>query len=167
MIYNRKITPELIPRVCDRIVQGERIRAVAKAVGVGRSTIFYWLSRGESSRSGIYRQFFKQYHRAKNAYAARVIETVIGATQARTKEKSIAEKLNITPRTWQNWRVRGEGETSGFYSDLVKAIDATRLEEYQVRVNELEQEAKSLTPVTVSEAWRLLARFNPDVWGER
>ena len=95
MRHNRKITQELISSICDRILQGERIRAVAKAEAIGRSTFFYWLSRGESSRSGIYHQFFKQYHRAKTAYEARAIEKVIDATKERITEKALAAELGI------------------------------------------------------------------------
>ena len=40
MRHNRKITQELISSICDRILQGERIRAVAKAEAIGRSTFF-------------------------------------------------------------------------------------------------------------------------------
>ena len=165
MRHNRKITQELISSICDRILQGERIRAVARAVGVGRSTIFYWLSRGESSRSGIYHQFFKQYHRARKAYEARVIETVIDATKERITEKALAEKLHITPRTWLNWRLRGKGEASGFYHDLVAAIAKTQEENYQVRLNEEVAIAKSRKPLTPTESLRLLARLSPEMWG--
>ena len=163
MRYNRKLTQELISEVCDRIAQGERIRDVANTVGVGRSTIFYWLSRGESSRSGIYHKFLKAYHRAKTAYEDRAIQTVIDATKKRITEKALAEKLNITPRTWQNWRVRGESESSGFYHDLVAAIEKTQEENYQEHFNEAK--AKSRKPVTPTESLRLLARLSPEMWG--
>ena len=165
MRYNRKITPERIRGVCDRIAEGSHIREVAKAEGVGRSTIFYWLSRGESSRSGIYHQFFKAYHSARKAYEARVIEAVIDGTKARITEKALAEKLNITPRTWQNWRERGEGEASGFYHELVQAIEKTQEANYQKHCNEAVAKAKNRNPVTATESLRILARLSPEVWG--
>ena len=165
MKYNRKLTQELISSICDLIAQGERIRAVARAVGVGRSTIFYWLSRGVSSRSGIYHQFFKQYHRARKAYEEGVIQTVISATKERITEKALAEKLKITPRTWLNWRLRGKGEASGFYHEVVQAIEKTQEENYQVRLNEEVARAKSRRPVTPTESLRILARLSPEVWG--
>ena len=163
MRYNRKITPELISSVCDRIAEGSRIREVAKVLGIARSTIFYWLSRGESSRSGIYHRFFKAYHRAKTAYESRVIETVIDATRERITEKALAEKLNITPRTLQNWRLRGMREASGFYHEVVQAIKKTQDENYQEHFNEAR--AKSRKPVTPIEALRFLARLSPEMWG--
>ena len=165
MIYNRKITQELITCVSDRIAQGERIRAVAKAVGVGRSTVFYWLSRGVSSRSGIYHQFFKAYHRARKAYEEGVIQTVISATKERITEKALAEKLKVTPRTWQNWRLRGMSEASGFYHEVVQAIAKTQEENYQVRLNEEVAIARSRKPLTPTESLRLLARLSPEMWG--
>ena len=163
MRHNRKITPELITDVCDRIAEGSRIRDVSKAVGIARSTIFYWLSRGESSRSGIYHQFFKAYHRAKTAYEDRAIKTVIDGTKERITEKALAEKLNITPRTWLNWRLRGMSEASGFYHDLVAAVGKTQEENYQEHFNEAR--AKSRKPVTPTESLRILARLSPEMWG--
>ena len=167
MRYNKKITPALIINICDRVSEGEDITRVAQAVGVARSTIYHWLSRGKSSRSkGIYRQFFREYCRARVAYEASIIHVVIDGTKTRSKEKTLAAKLKITPRTWQNWKVRGESEASGFYHDLVGAIEKAHFEVRQAREKEWEQIAKSRKPVTVSEARQALARLHPDRWGE-
>ena len=165
MRHNRKITQELISSICDRILQGERIRAVAKAEAIGRSTFFYWLSRGESSRSGIYHQFFKQYHRAKTAYEARAIEKVIDATKERITEKALAAELGITPRTWLNWRLRGMSEAIGFYHDLVTAVENTKEAVFQEHLKVFEARAKSRKPVTPTESLRILARLSPEMWG--
>ena len=121
---------------------GEGIRAVAQAVGVARSAIYYWLSRGESSRSGIYHQFFREYWRAKTAYEASIIDVVVDATKTRSTEKTLAAKLKITPRTWQNWKVRGESEPSGFYHDLVAAIEKARFEADEAREKKWQQIAQ-------------------------
>ena len=166
MRYNKKITPELITHVSERVSEGEDITRVAQAVGIARSTLYYWLSRGASSRSGVYRQFFREYRRARAAYESSIIHVVIDGTKTRNKEKTLAAKLKITPRTWQNWKVRGESEASGFYHDLVAAIEKVRFEARQAREKEWEQILKSRNPVTVSEARRALARLSPDVWGE-
>ena len=165
MRHNRKITQELISSICDRILQGERIRAVAKAEAIGRSTFFYWLSRGESSRSGIYHQFFKQYHRAKTAYEARAIEKVIDATKERITEKALAAELGITPRSWQNWKLRGEKDASGFYHEVVQAIAKTQEANYQEHLNVAVAIARSRKPVTPTESLRILARLSPEMWG--
>ena len=112
--HNRKLTSALIRSICDRVSEGEDIRAIAESVEIARSTIYNWLSRGESSRSDIYHQFFREYRRARAAYEASIIHVVIEGTKTRSKEKTLAAKLKITPRTWQNWKVRGESEASGF-----------------------------------------------------
>ena len=165
MRHNRKITQELISSICDRILQGERIRAVAKAEAIGRSTFFYWLSRGESSRSGIYHQFFKQYHRARKAYEARAIEKVIDATKERITEKALAAELGITPRSWQNWKLRGEKDASGFYHEVVQAIAKTQEAVFQEHLNVAVAIARSRKPVTPTESLRILARLSPEMWG--
>ena len=165
MRHNRKITQELITCVCDRIAEGSRIRDVARAVGVGRSTFFYWLSRGVSSRSGIYHKFFKAYHRAKTAYEHRAIQTVIDGTKERITKKALAEKLHITPRTWLNWRLRGESEAIGFYHGLVAAVEKTQEANYQEHLNVAVAIARSRKPLTPTESLRILARLSPEMWG--
>ena len=54
-------------------------------------------------------------------------------------------------------------EASGFYHEVVQAIEKTQEENYQEHFNEAR--AKSRKPVTPTEALRFLARLSPEMWG--
>lgn len=59
--------PELVKRFMSAIQQGATIENAAGFAGLGVSTIFYWLQRGQEDKEGIYHKFFKDYKRAKGS----------------------------------------------------------------------------------------------------
>ena len=59
--------PELVKRFMSAIQQGATIENAAGFAGLGVSTIFYWLQRGQEDKEGIYHKFFKDYKKAKSS----------------------------------------------------------------------------------------------------
>lgn len=59
--------PELVKRFMSAIQQGATIENAAGFAGLGVSTIFVWLQRGQEDKEGIYHNFYKDYKKAKSS----------------------------------------------------------------------------------------------------
>lgn len=56
--YNSKLTPELSDKLCEALAKGYSIPAACSVVGIVVQTYYNWYNKGETAKSGKYRQFY-------------------------------------------------------------------------------------------------------------
>ena len=74
--YNAKLTDEVSARLCEAIIKGHSIEAACGYADISKPTFYNWYNRGETARSGKYRQFYWDIENAKDK-ASLFVESVI------------------------------------------------------------------------------------------
>ena len=60
-----KLTPERSEEVCKYLRAGNYISTSCAAAGIGESTFYAWMKRGEEEKDGVYREFVESVSRAR------------------------------------------------------------------------------------------------------
>lgn len=153
-------------KICDRVRDGQNIRQISKEIGIPRSTIYNWLRRGRAEKRGVYRNFVVAVERAKRERWATLIRIAADTvSQDRWTQKQLASALGITPRTLQNYFIRGERGVCVFSKTLVDTIDQIENKKYEKRMSEI----RAIPPQSIP-TWkilRMLERMAPDKWGRK
>jgi transposase len=71
-----KLTPATQKTICDAIAAGNYDYVAAEYAGVGRSTFFAWLAKGEQAQTGIHRDFLDAVKRAGSQAEVRNISII-------------------------------------------------------------------------------------------
>ena len=71
-----KLTPAVSRKILQVIEDGNYARVAAAYAGIGETTFYRWLERGESEKSGIYREFREAVKRAETVAEVRCLEKV-------------------------------------------------------------------------------------------
>ena len=74
--YNAKLTDEVSARLCEAIIKGHSIEAACGYADISKPTFYNWYNRGETARSGKYRQFYCDIENAKDK-ASLFVESVL------------------------------------------------------------------------------------------
>ena len=125
----------------------------------------------------------------KTKLTRKLIKPICECVKQRMSQKQIADFLGIDPKTFRNWRERGNREESGVYRELVNAIDQAEAEIYSdfvevlregilgggtqtIRKVILENGVPVKTEITEKTllpnpklALEVLARMHPEIWG--
>lgn len=73
-----RLTPELADRIANLISTGNYATVVCGLVGIGESTFYRWLARGEKAKSGLYREFWEKVKKAEAAREAKWVKDIEG-----------------------------------------------------------------------------------------
>ena len=65
MARRTKLNLAVQNRILQAIQAGSTYEYAAQFAGITRTTLFYWLRRGEEQSSGIYRTFFNEFKKAE------------------------------------------------------------------------------------------------------
>jgi len=65
MARRSKLNQEVQTRIIQAIQAGSTYEFAAQFAGITRTTLFYWLRRGEEQSTGIYRTFFNAFKKAE------------------------------------------------------------------------------------------------------
>lgn len=68
-----KLTPAVKQRLLDAIRAGNYYEAACVYAGIGETTFYRWMERGEKASSGEYREFWESVKRAEAEAEARVV----------------------------------------------------------------------------------------------
>ena len=63
-----KITWEIIDEICELRRQGNHMKGIVEIVGIGRTTVYDWLKKGEKARIGKYAKFYADWQKATEEY---------------------------------------------------------------------------------------------------
>jgi hypothetical protein len=77
-----KLTPELAKRILDSIRAGNYLETSAAFAGISKVTLFEWLKRGHTQKTGIHRDFLRS---VEKALAEAEVRDVLIITQAAQK----------------------------------------------------------------------------------
>ena len=66
----KKFSTELCECIVEFHSQGTPLKYCADAVGIGRTTLYDWMKKGETAKSGKYRDFYLDMQRAKSKFIA-------------------------------------------------------------------------------------------------
>ena len=162
-----KINTDIENKICDRVRDGQNIRQLSKEIGILRSTLYNWLRRGRAEKSGVYRNFFMSFERARREHQATLIQIAIQTvSQDRWTQKHLASALGITPRTLQNYFTRGEKSVCVFCKMLVDVIDQIESKKREKRMREIRAIAPpDYRSMPIWKIWRMLERMAPEKWG--
>lgn len=61
-----KLNPEVQKRILQAIQSGSTYEMAAYFGGITRTTLYYWLEKGEKQNKGIYRTFFNEFKKAES-----------------------------------------------------------------------------------------------------
>lgn len=135
-----KLTPETQKAICDAIAAGNYDYVAAEYAGVGRTTFYAWLAKGEEHETGIHREFLNAIKRA--------------ASQAEVRNIAIIE----TDQSWQSkawWLERKHNDRWGKKETHTVGGDPEKPIEHTINLSEVRQ---ALSDPTVREALRGLAQ---------
>lgn len=59
------LTKDLIDRICTSIREGNYKNVACQAVGIGESTFYSWLAKGEANKAGLYVEFVEAIKKAE------------------------------------------------------------------------------------------------------
>lgn len=59
------LTKDLIERICKSIREGNYKNVACQAVGIGESTFYSWLAKGEANKAGLYVEFVEAIKKAE------------------------------------------------------------------------------------------------------
>lgn len=68
-----KLTPEVKRRLLDAIRAGNYYEPACRFAGIGLSTFYRWMERGEEAKTGQYREFREEVLRAESEAEARMV----------------------------------------------------------------------------------------------
>ena len=134
--YNAKLTDEVSARLCEAIIKGHSIEAACGYADISKPTFYNWYNRGETARSGKYRQFYCDIENAKDK-ASLFVESVI------------IDSIPDNPKDAKWWLTKRRPETYGDRQYNETKIDATVESEVTLnlldRVKEKRQELNDIT----------------------
>jgi len=88
-----KYTPELVANICERIANGETLRAICDEDGMpARKNVIAWLS--------LYPEFRNQYARAREDQADSLAEEIIVKARNATSEDAQAVRVQVDALKW-------------------------------------------------------------------
>lgn len=65
--YNSKLTAEVCSKLCEALSKGHSIRGACGYAGISEKTYHNWYKRGDTAKSGKYKQFVSDVDNAKQA----------------------------------------------------------------------------------------------------
>lgn len=68
-----KLTPEVQNRIVAAMKAGNYMEAVCNFAGIGTSTFYRWMERGEKAKSGRYREFWEAVKKAEAEAEVRMV----------------------------------------------------------------------------------------------
>ena len=74
--YNAKLTPEVSARICEALEKGHSIEAACASAGIVRQTFHNWYNKGQTAKSGKFKQFVCDVDHAQDN-ATLLVEEVI------------------------------------------------------------------------------------------
>jgi len=92
-----KLTDEVLEKICNAIRLGATYKDAAIGVGVGETTFYRWMRRGEKAKSGVYRKFWQAIQRANREAQLFHLQNINkaargGAKTTRTTIKIVGDK---------------------------------------------------------------------------
>ena len=66
MARRSKLNPEVQRRILQAIQSGATYEHAAHFAGISRTTLYYWLRKGEEQARGVYRTFFNEFKKAES-----------------------------------------------------------------------------------------------------
>lgn len=66
MARRTKLNAEVQRKILQAIQAGSTYEIAANFAGISRTTLFYWMRKGEEQKKGIYRTFFNEFKRAES-----------------------------------------------------------------------------------------------------
>jgi len=76
-----KLTPELQKTLCMVLGAGNYIETACAHVGLGLSTFYRWMERGEKANTGIYKEFWEAVQKARASAIVRNVALIQQAAQ--------------------------------------------------------------------------------------
>lgn len=71
-----KLTPEVQDRIIQALKAGNYVETAAEYAGIGKTTFYRWMARGEQASRGIYREFRDAVMRARAEAEARNVAII-------------------------------------------------------------------------------------------
>lgn len=138
-----KITPELIDRICGHIANGAFFRNAVALCGVGASTAYDWLKRGESEAGGLHSAFVEAKKRADASFEQRHIAGINDHSNLSWQASAWMLERRF-PERWGRKRVEVTGP--------LLAIGAAEIVIYKASAGSEARELPEL-PDTVKREW--------------
>ena len=71
-----KLTPEVREKIVSAIRAGNYAYVAAEYAGIGTSTFYHWLQKGNEAKQGIYREFLEAIKKAESEAEVRAVAIV-------------------------------------------------------------------------------------------
>ena len=77
--YNAKLTKEVCAKLCEALQKGHSIKGACGYAGINPTTYYNWYNRGQTAKSGKYKQFVCDIDNAKSKATCDVEDVVLDA----------------------------------------------------------------------------------------
>lgn len=84
MSRRTKLTPALQTRILQAIQAGATYEYAATYAGISRTTLYYWMQKGEQQKRGAFRTFLNEFKKAEARCCVGALAVVQKAAQAGT-----------------------------------------------------------------------------------
>jgi DNA invertase Pin-like site-specific DNA recombinase len=112
-----KLTPKLQDRIVGLIELGNYDYVAAQAAGIGKSTFYRWLERGEKAQSGIYREFWEAVTAAQAKAEVVNLGRIMKAAANGSTQDARWFLERKAPDRWGNRQFRGTLDKDGKPTD--------------------------------------------------
>ena len=75
--YNAKLTPEVSDKICEALEKGHSIKGACGYAGIHEVTYYRWYDRGQTAKSGKYKQFVCDVDYARAKATCKVEEVIL------------------------------------------------------------------------------------------
>jgi transposase len=120
-----KLTPQVKERVVAAVRAGSYAEAAARSAGIGESTYYRWLQRGEEETEGIYREFRDVVRQAE---AEAEVHPVAIVRRAMTDGDWRAAIAFLERRYPARWHRQQATELTGAHGGPIRSETATRVD---------------------------------------
>lgn len=133
MSRRSKLNKERQARLCEALRAGNTRAAAAEYAGIGTSTLYRWLDRGEAQQRGAYRDFWDAVKKAEADAEVRNVALIQRAANGGTWQAAAWWLERRRPSQWALKRNETPRDTSSDddsfdVDDASKVIDAARRE---------------------------------------
>lgn len=107
-----KLTRERQEKLAQMLEEGQSIRAACRCNGIGTSTFYEWLEKGDVQDEGIYAEFAERVARARGAGERQLVDELLEMAREQQDARTVLSVLkNRYPESWGDAEAGEDGGT--------------------------------------------------------
>lgn len=115
-----KFTPEIREMLLNARLEGLPVKTCAQYAGIGRTTLFYWLKKGEAEEDEEFAEFYREWEKAKSVFILKHLKKIEEAKDWKASQYLLAmtEPDIFNTHQWKNIKAEVKSESRVRIDDL-------------------------------------------------